>query len=139
MTPLLLALLAAAPLTTVAEDSGWLRTGRFDEVERLCAEFPKRYPGKVKCERFGTTPLGRPMLSLVASADGTFTPQQIRAKNRPVVFLQGAMHAGEIDGKDAGLWLLREVLDGKVAPRSLNATTLVFVPVFNVDGHETFR
>ncbi len=138
MTPLLLALLTAAPLTTVAEASGWLRTGRFDEVERLCAEFPKRYPGKVKCERFGTTPLGRPMLSLVASADGTFTPEQVRAKQRPVVFLQGGIHAGEIDGKDAGFWLLREVLDGKVAAKSLNAVTLVFVPVFNVDGHERF-
>lgn len=138
MTPLLLALLTAAPLTTLAEESGWTRTGRYQEVERLCAEFPKRYPGKVKCERFGTTPLGRPMLSLVASADGTFTPERLRAKKRPVVFLQGGIHAGEIDGKDAGFWLLREVLDGKVAAKSLNAVTLVFVPVFNVDGHERF-
>jgi hypothetical protein len=139
MTPLLLALLTAAPpLTTVAEESGWLRTGRYEEVERLCAAFPRRYPGKVKCERFGTTPLGRPMLMLVASADGVFTPEQARAKNRPVLLFQGGIHAGEIDGKDAGFWLLREVLDGKVAPKSLNAVTLVFVPVFNIDGHERF-
>lgn len=138
MSLLLVSLLAAAPLTTIAEESKWLRTGRFDEVERLCAEFPKRYPGKVKCERFGTTPEGRPLLSLVASADGVFTPVQTRAKGRPVVLLQGGIHAGEIDGKDAGFWLLREVLDGKVAPQSLFAVTLVFVPVFNVDGHERF-
>ncbi|HEY1086205.1 MAG TPA: M14 family zinc carboxypeptidase, partial [Archangium sp.] len=137
MTPLLLALLTAAPpLTTVAEESGWLRTGRYEEVERLCAAFPKRYPGKVKCERFGVTPLGRPMLMLVASADGVFTPEQARAKKRPVLLVQGGIHAGEIDGKDAGFWLLRELLEGKVAPKSLSAVTLVFVPVFNVDGHE---
>ena len=135
---LLLLLLAAVPLTTVAEDSGWTKTGRYDEVERLCATFPKAYPGKVKCERFGTTPLGRPMLSLIASADGTFTPEQTRAKKRPVVLLQGGIHAGEIDGKDAGFWLLRDLLDGKVAAKSLKAVTLVFVPVFNIDGHERF-
>lgn len=135
---LLFLLLAAAPLTTVAEDSAWTKTGRYDEVERLCAAFPKAYPGKVKCERFGTTPLGRPMLSLIASADGTFTPEQTRAKNRPVVLLQGGIHAGEIDGKDAGFWLLRDLLDGKTAPKSLAAVTLVFVPVFNIDGHERF-
>ena len=135
---LLLLLLAATPLTTVAEDSAWTKTGRYDEVERLCAAFPKAYPGKVKCERFGTTPLGRPMLSLIASADGTFTPEQARAKNRPVVLLQGGIHAGEIDGKDAGFWLLRDLLDGKTAPKSLAAVTLVFVPVFNIDGHERF-
>ena len=135
---LLSLLLAAAPLTTVAENSAWTKTGRYDEVERLCAAFPKAYPGKVKCERFGTTPLGRPMLSLIASADGTFTPEQTRAKNRPVVLLQGGIHAGEIDGKDAGFWLLRDLLDGKTAPKSLAAVTLVFVPVFNIDGHERF-
>jgi len=118
---------AAAPLTTLAETSGWTRTGRYEEVEQLCASFPKRYPGKVRCETFGTTPLGRKMLALVAG-----TPK------KPVVLLQGGIHAGEIDGKDAGFWLLREVLDGKVAPGVLDAITLVFVPVFNVDGHERF-
>lgn len=137
----LLALLAAtpaAPLTTAAEQSGWVRTGRFDEVEALCAAFPKRYPGKVRCEKFGTTPLGRPMLSLVASADGTFTPEDCRKKQRPVLLFQGGIHAGEIDGKDAGFWLLRDVLDGKTAPDALKKITLVFVPVFNADGHERF-
>lgn len=134
-----LALLAAQqqqPLTTVAEQSGWVGTGRFEEVERLCAEFPKRYPGKVKCEQFGTTPLGRKMLYLVASADGTFTPDQVRKKARPVVMFQGGIHAGEIDGKDAGFWLLRDLLDGKTGAGVLSKLTFVFVPVFNVDGHE---
>lgn len=127
---ILVTLIAAGPLTTVAEQSGFTKTGRFDEVERLCAEFPKRYPGKVKCERFGTTPLGRPMLALVT--------QTADAKKKPVVFMQGGIHAGEIDGKDAGFWLMREVLDGKVAPGALGKLTWVFVPVFNVDGHERF-
>ncbi len=62
-----LLLLAADPLSTTAESSGWKQTGRYEEVERLCAAFPKRFPGKVKCEKFGTTPEGRPMLALVAS------------------------------------------------------------------------
>ncbi len=131
-------LLAASPLTTLAETSGWARTGRYDEVERLCAAFPKAHPGKVRCERFGTTPLGRPMLALVASADGTLSPAQLQQKRRPVVLLQGGIHAGEIDGKDAGFWLLRELLAGTVAPGALAKVTLVFVPVFNVDGHERF-
>ncbi len=138
MIALPLLLLAASPLTTTAERSGWTTTGRYDEVQRLCADFPRRYPGKVRCETFGTTPLGRPMLMLVASADGTFTAAQVRARSRPVLMLQGGIHAGEIDGKDAGFWLLREVLEGRVAPGALGKLTLLFVPVFNVDGHERF-
>src|SRR5258708_9334849 len=78
------------------------------------------------------------MLQLVASADGTCESQPARKKNRPVVFLQGGIHAGEIDGKDAGFWFLRQLLEGKAAPGSLSKVTVVFVPVFNVDGHERF-
>ncbi len=139
LLPLLfLAATAPAPLTTVAEQSQWLLTGRYDEVEALCADFPKHYPGKVKCETFGTTPMGRKMVYLVASTDGVFSPEAVKKKVRPVVMFQGGIHAGEIDGKDAGFWLLRDLLDGKVGSGILSKVTLVFVPVFNVDGHERF-
>lgn len=136
---LLLALLAAAPaLTTHAERTDFLETGRYAEVQALCAAFPKAFPGKVKCEPFGVTPLGRPMLGFVASADGVLSPELAAKKGRPVVFLQGGIHAGEIDGKDAGLMLLRDVLEQKALPGVLAKVTLVLVPVFNVDGHERF-
>jgi murein tripeptide amidase MpaA len=139
LLPVLLALtLTQAPLTTVAEQSGWKRTGRYAEVESLCRAFPKRYPGKVRCDSFGTTPEGRPLLALVASADGTLTPAATTKKGRPVVLFQGGIHSGEIDGKDAGFWLLRDLLDGKALPGALQQVTAVFVPVFNVDGHERF-
>ncbi len=130
--------LAQAPLTTVAEQSLWTRTGRYAEVEALCRAFPQAHPGKVRCDTFGTTPEGRPMLALVASADGTLTPAAAAKKGRPVVFFQGGIHAGEIDGKDAGFWLLRDALAGKALPGVLQGVTAVFVPVFNVDGHERF-
>ncbi|OJH37270.1 M14 family metallopeptidase [Cystobacter ferrugineus] len=138
LSALLALTLHQTPLTTVAEQSGWLRTGRYAEVETLCRAFPKRYPGKVRCDSFGTTPEGRPLLVLTASADGTLTPAAAAKKGRPVVFFQGGIHAGEIDGKDAGFWLLRDMLDGKALPGVLQGVTAVFVPVFNVDGHERF-
>ncbi|MBX7100265.1 MAG: peptidase M14 [Myxococcaceae bacterium] len=136
---LALLLAAAAPLTTESERSGFVTTGRYAEVEQLCAEFPRRYPGLVRCEKFGQTPQGRPMLALVASADGTFEPKANQAKKRPVLLAEGGIHAGEIDGKDAGFWVLRELLDGAKAKDAILAkVTFVFVPVFNIDGHERF-
>src|SRR5690606_40404026 len=56
----------------------------------------------------------------------------------PVVLVQGGIHAGEVDGKDAGFLALREVLEGKAAPGVLDKAVWLFVPVFNVDGHERF-
>jgi hypothetical protein len=123
-------------LVTVAERSGYARTGRFDEVQRLCTAFAKTWPAQVRCVEFGRSPEGRPLLALVASADGTLTPAAAKAKARPVLLMQGGIHAGEIDGKDAGFLALRELLEARASPGVLGKVTLVFVPVFNVDGHE---
>ncbi|SFB77861.1 M14 family metallopeptidase [Massilia yuzhufengensis] len=143
---LMLAMLAATPLshaaapalTTVSERSGFQATGRYDEVIQLCAAFQKAYPKAVKCVEFGRTPEGRPMMALVASTSGAFTPQAAKKQGLPVTLVQGGIHAGEIDGKDAGFLALREILDGRLAKGVLGKQVLVFVPVFNVDGHERF-
>src|ERR1700694_2525612 len=135
---LLLLLLNQNPLTTVAEKSGWTETGRYDEIIRLCGAFQRAYPRKVRCQQFGITPEGRPMLSLVASSDGVLRPRDAAKKRRPVVLMQGGIHACEIDGKDAGLWRLRGLVGVTIWPGTLSKVTLVFVPVFNIDGHERF-
>lgn len=125
-------------LATLAERSGFARTGRYDEVIALCDGFARRHPDAVRCDTFGTTPEGRPMKLLVATTSGARTPEQARERRLPVLLVQGGIHAGEIDGKDAGFLLLREVLEGKAAPGALDKLVLLFVPVFNVDGHERF-
>ena len=125
-------------LATVAERSGDRRTGRYEEVQRLCPAYEQTWPGQVRCVEFGRSPEGRPMLALIASADGVLDANAAHGARRPVVLMQGGIHAGEIDGKDAGLRALRDMLQGKAAQGALAATTFVFVPVFNVDGHERF-
>ena len=145
----LLALLATTPvlhaapdLVTVSERSGFTATGRYDEVIKLCSAFQGAYPKQVKCFQFGTTPEGRPMLALAVNARGVFTPEAARQHKLPVTLIQGGIHAGEIDGKDAGFLALREILETKVenklAQGALDKQVLLFVPVFNVDGHERF-
>ena len=129
---------AAAPLTTIAEQSGFKNTGRYEEVIRLCNNFQKAYPKAVRCTNFGTTPEGRPMLALIASRTGALTAQAAHQRKLPVLLVQGGIHAGEIDGKDAGFLALREALDNTAAKGALDAQVLVFVPVFNIDGHERF-
>jgi hypothetical protein len=146
---LLLAMLAAASLpaapahagpdlVTVSERSGFTATGRYDEVIKLCGSFQQAWPKQVKCFQFGTTPEGRPMLALAVTRTGAFSPDAARRKNLPVTLIQGGIHAGEIDGKDAGFLALREMLENRIATGALDKQVLIFVPVFNVDGHERF-
>lgn len=80
----------------------------------------------LKLETFGRTAQGRDLYFVRASKGGT---------GKPVLLVQAGIHSGEIDGKDAGLMLLRDiVLRGK--DKLLDKADLVFVPIFNADGHE---
>ncbi|EQB12920.1 M14 family metallopeptidase [Sphingobium lactosutens] len=113
------------PWITPAEQTGFATTPRYAQVEawltRLAAASPL-----ISLETFGRTGEGRDMLLVRASKGGA---------GKPVVLVQAGIHAGEIDGKDAGLMLLRDIaLRGKDS--LLDKVDLVFVPVYNIDGHE---
>ena len=93
-------------------------------------------PNIIHLATFGTTPEGRPMTVVIASGDGTFDPAAARAAGKPVVLLQAGIHPGEIEGKDAGLMLLRDIAITHKYPHVLDHLVLVYIPVFSVDGHE---
>jgi Zinc carboxypeptidase len=143
-----IALIVAAPacvgqararhdVTTTAETSGMIATGRADEAVRLCHAIADNDPDAARCDQFGTSAEGRAMVALVLSRHG-FDPTADARAHRPVILIEAGIHAGEIEGKDAGFMIARDVLAGTVAPGLLTAATVVFVPIFNVDGHERF-
>lgn len=112
-------------LTTHAEKTGWKETGRAEETARLCQSFQKQFPKRVQCKTFGKTPEGRDLYYMI-----------VGDLKSPVVWVQAGIHAGEIDGKDAVFLLLKEILTNKMSPDPLKGICLVFVPIFNLDGHE---
>lgn len=73
---------------------------------------------------------------LVLSRDRAFTPAAARRANKPVVLIQNGIHAGEIDGKEASLALVRDIAVSKQLARLAARATVLVVPIFNVDGHE---
>lgn len=126
----------AADWTTPAEASHFRTTPSYADTLAYLQRLQRAAPGKIRLETFGTTPEGRPMTVVIASGDGTFSPQAARDARKPVVLLQAGIHPGEIEGKDAGLMLLRDfAVTGKL-PHLLDHAVLVYIPVFSVDGHE---
>jgi hypothetical protein len=122
-------------MTTVAERSNFRQTGRIDEVEALCAAFAARWPEAVHSFVYGQSAEGRPMRALLVTRTGARTPQDLQRQSVPLLMLQGGIHPGESDGKDAGFISLRELLSEK-APHLLDRIAVLFVPAFNTDGHE---
>lgn len=84
----------------------------------------------IRIEQFGTSPEGRPIYAVIASKDGAeFDP------SKPVLLAQAGIHPGEIDGKDAGMMLLRDIaLYGR--DDLLDRVNLILIPILSVDGHE---
>ncbi len=55
---------------------------------------------------------------------------------RPLILIINGIHSGEIEGKDASMILLREILISKEKEYLLDSLSLLIIPIFNVDGHE---
>ncbi len=84
----------------------------------------------IRIVQFGTSPEGRPIYAVIASRDGaTLDPA------KPVLLAQAGIHPGEIDGKDAGMMLLRDIAFGAKGDL-IDRANLVLIPILSVDGHE---
>lgn len=121
---------------TPAETSHFDTTPSYVQTLAYLQRLQQAAPGKIKLESFGISPQGRPMTVVIASSDGTFTPDAARTAHKPVVLVQAGIHPGEIEGKDAGLMLLRDIAVTGKYPHLLDHVVLVYIPVFSVDGHE---
>ncbi|MDR1916658.1 MAG: hypothetical protein LBQ58_08805 [Synergistaceae bacterium] len=74
------------------------------------------------------------MLLAVFSEDGSvFTPDEVKALGKPVVYIQGTIHGNEPSGSDAALELARRVANGEFND-ILRHVTLVLLPRWNLDG-----
>lgn len=84
----------------------------------------------------GTSPEGRDLWMVVASADGAATPEALRDSGKPTLFAHAGIHSGEIDGKDAGMMLLRDLTVRGTKSELLQGANFLFVPILSVDAHE---
>ena len=129
-----LLLSADNPWATPFEKNGLKTSPSYDEtfiwLDKLIAQ-----SDKLKKVSLGKSPQGRDIWMIVASTEGAETPQALAENDKPSVLVQAGIHSGEIDGKDAGMMLLRDIVIGDKGAL-LNKANLLFVPIFSVDGHE---
>ena len=83
----------------------------------------------------GKSPQGRDIWMIVASSDGAQTAKTLSDNGKATVLVQAGIHSGEIDGKDAGMMLLRDISHGNKRALLENVNFL-FVPILSVDAHE---
>jgi hypothetical protein len=126
---------AALPRTR-AERTSYAETSTYDDVIGFIDSLEKAGVRMTRQE-LGRTTEKRVQPLLVLSRPQVTTPEQARALGRPIVYVQANIHAGEVEGKEALLALVRDL----AATRNnvLDSIVLIAIPIYNADGNERFE
>jgi hypothetical protein len=119
---------------TPAEQSDFVNTPTYEQtmawLAKLCTS-----SDLLEMVSIGKSANGRNIQMVIASQDGVFDKTSLSKSTKPLLLAQAGIHAGEIDGKDAGMMLLRDIAFGKKKDL-LKSVNILFIPILNVDGHE---
>lgn len=125
------------PWLTFYEQSGMKGTPRYSETIEFLQRLD-RESNQLSTGSFGTTPQQRDLVYAVYDREGLTDPDVIRSKGRIILMVEACIHSGESEGKDAMLVLLRDLVIRHQHEDLFKNVSLLFIPIFNVDGHERF-
>lgn len=120
---------------THAERTNYQQTPNYADTIAYAKKLADASPF-IEYRSFGQSGQGRDLPLLIASESGALSPAGAHQGNKAVVLIQACIHAGEPDGKDAGFALLRDVAITKSHVGLLSNVVLLFIPIYNTDGHE---
>jgi dipeptidyl-peptidase-4 len=119
---------------TVAEATNYDATSRYADVMAFIRDLQRLSP-LVRVETLCVSAEGREVPLLIVGKPVPSSPAALRSDPRIVVYVQANIHAGEVEGKEASLMLVRDIVLDPAAPW-LDKLVLVVAPVFNADGNE---
>ncbi len=116
------------------EQTNFEETSRYDDVVGFLNELVKAAPRLIRLKSFGTTHEGRSLpLAVVGASDAS--PEAVRRSGKIRVYIQGNIHAGEVEGKESAQMLLRDLAAGR-RQEWLDKMVFLVAPIFNADGNE---
>src|SRR5687767_11595355 len=78
---------------------------------------------------------GKEIPVIILSSPRVTTTEEARASGKPVVYIQGNIHAGEVEGKEALMMVLRDILSGGKSYLLTNQILLI-APIYNTDSND---
>jgi hypothetical protein len=122
---------------TFYELSGNKETPRYRETMDYCKRLELN-SNLIHMTSFGKSARGRDLPLMIIDNQGLSNPAAIHASGKVLLLIQACIHPGESEGKDAGLMLIRDLVIDKKFSGLLDHVSILFIPIFNVDGHERF-
>lgn len=123
-------------LMTRAERTVFMETSHNEDVIKFIETLRTTSP-LVAVEQFATSKLGNPLQLVIMANPKIHTPEEARSSGKPVIYIQGNIHAGEVEGKEASMQLMREIAFGH-RKYLLDNQIILFCPNYNPDGNDKF-
>jgi hypothetical protein len=121
-------------LLTTPELSNYQKTSTYADVQRFIDAVMKD-SDKVTKFSMGKSLEGKEIPVLVLANPKISTPEEAQASGKPIIYVQGNIHSGEVEGKEAVQIMLREILHGDKA-YLLDNQIILFVPIYNTDSND---
>ncbi|MFZ6009392.1 MAG: M14 family metallopeptidase [Bacteroidota bacterium] len=121
-------------LILTPEQSNFVRTSTYDDVMRFINVI-KDKSSNIHLISMGKSPEGKDIPVLVLADPLVKTPEQAKASGKPVIYIQGNIHAGEVEGKEVVMMMVRDVLLGDKKDLLQNQIIL-FAPIYNTDSND---
>lgn len=120
-------------LLTTPEKTAFERTSSSEEVLDFLQNIAQESP-YAHVDTIAVSDSGKVIAMVVLARPAITTPAQARASGKTVVYVQGNIHGGEVEGKEALLVLMREIVLGQ-QQALLDNQILLFTPNYNPDGN----
>lgn len=130
------ALPEAGAQQTRAERSGYTETSSHADVLAFLDSLAQA-GAEIRRGVLAVSAQGREVPYVVAARPMVDGPAEAQRTGRLVVYLQGNIHGGEVEGKEAAQMLLRDLTLGPLRPL-LDSLVLIVVPIYNSDGNDAF-
>ncbi|MDQ3389255.1 MAG: M14 family metallopeptidase [Gemmatimonadota bacterium] len=122
-------------LLTRPESTDFRETSRHADVLAFLKTAAARAPEMLHLGTFGYSLEGRPLPLAVWGRVADASPEAVLASGKTRILVQANIHAGEVEGKEASLILLRALVAGEHREWA-DSLVLLFIPIYNADGNE---
>jgi hypothetical protein len=121
-------------LVLTPEKSKFEKTSTYAEVVQFIADVT-RGSSNAHVISMGKSAEGKDIPVVILGNPLVTTAEQAKDSGKPVIYIQANIHAGEVEGKESVMMLLRDILHGDKRYLLTNQIIL-FAPIYNTDSND---
>jgi len=121
-------------LITIPVKTNYEKTSTYSEVMNFIRTVQAQ-SNLLHLEYMGKSKEGKDIPLVVMANPKISTPEQAKASGKPIMYIQGNIHAGEVEGKEVLQQLMRDILLGD-KKHLLENQIILFAPIYNTDSND---